>query len=300
MTGTVTASVHLGEIDTDLVPGPLEYAVLVPGDADSATDLPLLVLLHGGNGSRDLLVQMQPAIERAWHDGTLPPAVVITPSCRRSFYMNFRDGSERWEDAVIGPVLDAARSRHGATSERTRTAIAGISMGGMGALRIAFKHPQLFTAVGAMEPGIEPALAFADIAVEDRFWRDDALFEQIYGSPVDEDYWAANNPATIVSSDPDPLRSSGLAIALECGDLDSFGLHRGTEFLHRTLFDAGVPHDYHLVRGADHLGRTIGPRFARMLTFIGRALDPEPPDDSLVGLHTAIAAMRRKAGLSDS
>jgi S-formylglutathione hydrolase len=291
------STLQFAELQTDLVPDPLEYAALLPGDGDDG-DLALIVLLHGGNGSRDLLAQMQPAIERAWAAGTLPPAVVVTPSCRRSFYMNFRDGTERWEDAVIGPLLETARSEYGASTAPDRTAIAGISMGGMGALRIAFKHPDLFTAVAAMEPGIEPALSFGDIAIEDRFWRDDSLFERIYGSPVDEAYWAANNPANIARDDPQRLRSSGLAIAIECGDLDSFGLHRGTEFLHRILFDADVPHDYHLVRGADHLGRTIGPRFAQMLAFVGQALAPDPADDSLAGFHTMIAAMRQKAGLS--
>jgi S-formylglutathione hydrolase len=297
MTETPPASVlHLGQVDTDLVPGPIEYAALTPPEAGSSP-LALVLLLHGGNGSRDLLAQTRPAIEQAWADGRLAPAVVVTPSCRRSFYMNFRDGSERWEDVVLGPIVDAARRDHGATDDPARTAVAGISMGGMGALRIAFKHPERFAAVVGMEPGIEPALSFGEIDLEDRFWRDDALFEQIYGAPVDEAYWAENNPANLVLADPARLRDSGLAIALECGDLDSFGLHRGTEFLHRILFDQGVPHDYHLVRGADHLGRSLGPRIARALDFLGVALDPPAPDPTLAPLHTMIANLRKRAGL---
>jgi S-formylglutathione hydrolase len=290
------SDLHLGEIETDLVPGPIEYAALTPAEG-GASPLPLVLLLHGGNGSRDLLAQTRPAIEQAWTEERLPPAVVITPSCRRSFYMNYQDGSERWEDVVLGPVVDAVRTEHGATDDPAKTAIAGISMGGMGALRIAFKHPERFAAVAGMEPGIEPALSFGDIALEDRFWRDDALFEQIYGSPVDEAYWAANNPANIVLDDPARLRDARLAIAIECGDLDSFGLHRGTEFLHRVLFDNGVPHDYHLVRGADHLGRSLSRRIAHMLDFIGAALDPPPPDESLAPLHAMIANLRKRAGL---
>ena len=290
------STLHLGEVVTDLVPGPVEYAALTPPNAASSP-LPLLLLLHGGNGSRDLLAQMQPAIERAWEENRLAPAVVVTPSCRRSFYMNYRDGTERWEDVVLGPIVDAARREHGATDDPAKTAIAGISMGGMGALRIAFKHPERFAAVAAMEPGIEPALSFGEIALEDRFWRDDALFEQIYGSPVDEAYWAANNPANIALADPARLRDAELAIAIECGDLDSFGLHRGTEFLHRVLFDNGVPHDYHLVRGADHLGRSLSRRFAHALDFIGVALDPPPADETLAPLHTMIGNLRKRAGL---
>ena len=297
MTDTTTASVlHLGEVGTDLVPGPLEYAALTPPDAGSSP-LPLVLLLHGGNGSRDLLSQMRPAIERAWEEERLAPAVVVTPSCRRSFYMNFRDGSERWEDAVLGPIVEEGRRAFGAADDPAATAVVGISMGGMGALRMAFKHPDRFAAVAALEPGIEPALSFGEIELEDRFWRDDALFEQIYGAPVDEEYWAANNPANIVVADAARLRESGLAISIECGDLDSFGLHRGTEFLHRVLFDHGVRHDYHLVRGADHLGRSLPRRFAHALDFLGTALDPPAADETLAPLHKMIGNLRARAGL---
>ena len=74
-------------------------------------------------------------------------------------------------------------------------------------------------------------------------------------------------------------------------------MHRGTEFLHRVLFDHGVPHDYHLARGADHLGRSLGRRFAHALDFLGVALDPPAPDETLAPLHTMIANLRKRAGL---
>ena len=290
-------TLELHAIVTGVLPDALEYAVLRP--RSTAGPLPLLLLLHGGNGSRDMLEQFRPTIEAAWASGRFPHAVVVTPSCGRSFYMNTRDGSARWEDALIGPLLDAARSQHGASPHRDATAIAGISMGGMGALRIAFKHPHLFCAVAAMEPGIEPALRFAEIALEDRFYRDDALFQRIFGEPVDEDYWAVNNPASVVGADPGRIRNANLAIALECGDEDSFGLFRGAEFLHRLLYDNNIRHDYHLVRGADHLGRTVLPRFEAVLSFVARAFDPPPPDESLAGLHQAIANWKRQAGLTN-
>ncbi len=284
------------ELTTDLLPRSLEYALLRP---ETEGTLPLVYLLHGGGGSRDFLEQMRPAIENAWSSGTFPPAVVVTPSVERSFYMNYRDGSKRYEDAVVGPLLSHVRARHGASSDRTQTAIVGISMGGMGGLRIAFKHPDIFGVVAALEPGIEPAFAFSDIQPVDRFWRDDALFEEIFGSPVDEDYWAANNPANIARDDPQRLIDAGLCIYLECGDDDGFGLHRGTEFLHRVLFDAHVPHEYRLVRGADHLGATLGPRFLDASAFVKRALDPPGPDESLKQFHDFLAAQKRRAGLTD-
>jgi S-formylglutathione hydrolase len=275
------------------MPKPVEYAALLPDPAPER--LPLVYFLHGGNGSRDFLGDTRGLFDRAWADGTLRPCVVVTVSAGRSFYMDYRDGSERWETLLAGPFLDHVRQRFGTSTGRRDTAVVGISMGGMGGLRLAFKHPDVFGTAVALEPGIEPVLAFRDIEWQDRFWRDDSLFHQIYGSPVDEAYWAENHPATIASRRPKSLAE--VAIYLECGDQDSFGLHRGTEFLHRVLFDAGISHEYRLVKGADHLGRTLPGRFADAIKFLAGSLDPLPPDDSLEPFHTVIGALRSGAGL---
>jgi S-formylglutathione hydrolase len=285
---------ELKELPTRLLgPDALPYAVLRPERSEPG--LPLLLFLHGGGGSRDFLGQMRPLIEKCWENGTLPPAVVVTPSVERSFYMNYRDGSRCYEDAIVTELLPAVRSGYSTAHERAATAICGISMGGMGGLRLAFKHPDVFGTVAALEPGIEPVLAYRDIEVQDRFYRDDALYQAIFGSPVDEAYWADNNPATIAQRHPSRLRDT--AILIECGDEDSFNLHRGAEFLHRILWDKGVRHDYHAILGADHLGRTLGPRFEAALAFVGRALNPPPPDDSLGDFHRIIAGLKRRVGL---
>ncbi len=284
------------DVKCEEVPDPIEYAVLRPVGNDDT--LPLLYLLHGGNGTRDFLDQAGLWLENAWADGSFPPVVAVTPTTKaRGFYMNFRDGSARWEDALIGGFLDHVRNEHGASPTRQHTLTCGPSMGGMGSLRLAFKHPEVFGGVAALEPGIEPVLHFGDIELRDRFWRGPALFEAAFGSPVDEAYWRANNPASIAHDDPDRLRKSGLAIYLECGDQDAFGLHRGTEFLHRQLYDHGISHEYRLVKGADHIGATLPERFADAFAFLAKVITPPPPDPEAAGLQDRLAGVKRQAGL---
>ena len=280
---------------SSLVPEPVKVEALIAG-ADG-TGLPVIYLLHGGGGGDGFVDRLEGLFRKAWDEGMLPPAVVLTPHVGRSFYMNFKDGSERWEDFVVGPLLEDGRERFGAATSRAETVAVGISMGGMGALRLAFKHPEVFAGVAALEPGIEPALSYEAIELEDRFWRGPALFERIFGSPVDEEYWQQNNPANIVVDNAEALRASGLRIYLECGDEDSFGLHRGTEFLHRLLYDNGVPHEYRLVRGADHVGASVGARFEDALRFTARTLRPEPADPELPAFHAQIQRWREAAGL---
>jgi hypothetical protein len=48
-------------------------------------------------------------------------------------------------------------------------------------------------------------------------------------------------------------------------------------------------HEYHLVRGANHLGRTLGPRAEEALQFLGRVIDPPRPDPVADDLNQVIA-----------
>ncbi|MEE9279236.1 MAG: alpha/beta hydrolase-fold protein [Myxococcota bacterium] len=263
-----------GEVESDLVPSPVAYAALVPEGKDQK-DLPLVLNLHGGGGSRQNLVRQKPLWDRLWAQGTIPPMVVVTPSVtRRGFYMNFKDGSEKWEDFIIGPLLDHLRKQYPVTQDPKRTFLMGASMGGMGSLRIAFRYPERFGAVAALEPGIEPILQWSEMKPKHRFWRSDELFERAYGKPVDPEYWAANNPATMLTRDEQRIRESGLQVYIEAGDEDQFWLYEGTEFLHRVLWDHKVKHEYHLVRGADHVGASMGERLSEAVAFLVRSYQP--------------------------
>jgi S-formylglutathione hydrolase len=285
---------------TDLVPSPAEFSVLLPDGYEGAKKpFPLMFVLHGGGGDNGFLEQMRPLIEHACRNGLLPPLVAVTPDADRSLYMDFCDGSEKWESFVVGPLLDHLRATYRLAPGREGTAIVGISMGGMGALRLGFKYPDRFVAVAALEPGIEPALAFKDIELRDRFYWEEELLERIFGKPVDEAYWQANNPANIAKADPARLRDSGLAIYLECGTEDCLYLYHGTEFLHRILFDHRIRHEYRLVRGADHVGWTLWPRFLDALAFLGRVLNPPPPDETLVPFRRRVEEMKQQAGYTE-
>ncbi len=256
-----------------LVPGEVNVGVLLPPGYDEETSVyALVLLLHGGGGSSVMLERLRPLIEAAWDRGDLLPVVFATPSTGRSFYMDFRDGSERWETFIMAELLPELRRRFRVRPDAAGTVISGISMGGMGSLRLAFKHPDRFAAVAALEPAIEPAFAYDEIEPADRAYRPDELYERIFGDPVDREYWRANHPLYIARENAGTLKRSGLQIYLEVGDQDRLNLFRGAEMLHRLLFDAGVKHEYRLVRGADHTGTSIPGRVLNALGFIDRVL----------------------------
>lgn len=278
------------------VPGDVAVSTYVPaGHGSAVKPLPLMLLLHGGLGSDQDLLRFTPAIDRAIREGHIPPMALAMPAARRSAYMDFKDKSERWEQFILADLLPHLRRTLPVSPERRSTFIGGISMGGLGALRIAFKYPELFGAVAAVEPAIDPALSWGDVGPRSKFFRSDSFTAPIFGAPVDADYWAANNPASIAKRDPDRL--IGLPIYLEVGDQDMLYLNQGVEFLHRILFDASLAHEYRLVHGADHVGPSIMPRVLDAIGFIGRQV--QPPgwiDDGVLKARAAYDEMKRATG----
>ncbi len=284
-----------GKVETKLVSAPVEYAALLPDGYEQAKDLPLLFFLHGGGGDKSFLARMRPTIDEMWKAGTLPQMVIVTPSAARSFYMDYKDGSQKWETFIATEFLDHLRAKFKVTRERRGTMLLGISMGGMGALRIGFKHSEKFGALAAMEPGIDPVLKWKDLSSRYKFYRGQDLMETIFGKPFDEAYWESNNVASIALARADRLRESGLGIYIEAGDEDAFYLHEATEFLHRILWDQKILHEYHLVRGADHVGRTIRPRAMEALAFLARMLNPPPPDPEAEATRKRLEPLKKAA-----
>ena len=86
------------------VPGPVAITYYLPKDYDAkrAEPYPLLIQLHGGGLSNkrmennpDLGVGMGGLLDQAIENGLVAPMVSVMPSAGSSFYMNFRDGSQK-------------------------------------------------------------------------------------------------------------------------------------------------------------------------------------------------------------
>jgi S-formylglutathione hydrolase len=284
-----------GQFETNLIPAPLKFTALLPDGYDSLDDpVPLLYFLHGGGGDNGFLKANKPLFDELWNAGRIPKLLAVTPDCDRSFYMDYKDGSHRYETLLTGPFLDYLRKTYKLRPGRQGTYLFGISMGGMGALRMGLKYPDRFAGLAALEPGVDPVLRWKDILPRHRFWRSQDLMETMFGKPFDAAYWEANNPATIVNDNPDRIRQSGIAIFLDVGNKDAFGLDEATEFMHQILWKNKIEHEYHMVHGADHVGRTLRPRSAEALQFLNRVMIPPPPDPVAADLQKRLAPLKKK------
>ncbi len=117
------------------------------GGVDPAT-VPVILFLHG-MGSDHLALDefgVSESLHRAMAAGEIPPAHLVLPNGERGFYVNWYDGSNPYEDYILFEVLPEAEAYLGVGKGVSRH-IAGVSMGGIGALQMGLRHPEMFETV---------------------------------------------------------------------------------------------------------------------------------------------------------
>jgi enterochelin esterase-like enzyme len=129
----------------------MPYRVCLPQTIETGKRLPVVYLLHGGNGGF-----------RDWSNdsdaGSYANRVLILVMMEGAFsyYMNAAGKpSERYEDYLTGDLMHGVETRFPAATIRGQRAIIGISMGGFAAIKFALDRPDLFVFAGAFSPPID-------------------------------------------------------------------------------------------------------------------------------------------------
>jgi S-formylglutathione hydrolase FrmB len=253
-------------------------AFLPPGyDADPSRKYPVLYFLHGLGEDAQILLNSGGwnLIQDVRRQQDIGDFVVVTPSAGRSFYINSRNGRVRYEDFFIKEFMPFIESRYRIQANRRNRGIMGISMGGYGALRLAFRFPDLFGSVSAHSAALIDKLP-ANAAQSDSPQAQNLarLVGTAFGVPFDRDFWARNNPFTLVRTG---ARPSNLAIYFDCGTEDQFGFDVGAQAFDKLLAAKRIPHEFHLYPGG-HDWNYFAEHFPASLAFESRAfgLSPEP------------------------
>ncbi|MFW9786026.1 MAG: hypothetical protein ACFFFB_27320, partial [Candidatus Heimdallarchaeota archaeon] len=79
------------QIESKLVPSPIEYNVLLPKNYNTSNEnYPLMLFLHGGGPNNQQHLRLTgPSIWDMWEREILPEMLVVTPLCERCFYMDY-------------------------------------------------------------------------------------------------------------------------------------------------------------------------------------------------------------------
>jgi S-formylglutathione hydrolase FrmB len=234
---------------------PVPYCVILPPSYDSQPPqrYPVLYFLHGLGGNSQSFVDSGGfnAVEDLWQQKQVKEFLIVTPDAGRSFYVNSRDGRVRYEDFFIREFIPYIESHYRIRAGRRDRGISGVSMGGYGALRLAFHYPDLFGSVSAHSAALieKSPLAGMSGAQEMGISR---FLGSAFGVPFDPAYWQRENPFTIVRNSPRPfpMPKGGLQIYFDCGTDDNYGFNAGAQAFHDLLVARKIPHEFHLYPGA--------------------------------------------------
>jgi S-formylglutathione hydrolase FrmB len=221
-------------------------------------DASVLILLHGG-GADGNYTNWTDRGNAALATEDLPLVVVMPDGGKGGWYTDWlrpdgaREGSQRWEQYHLRELLPLIQSHFATRTDRAGTAIAGLSMGGFGAIHYAARHPDVFGfaaafsgAVDIRHPGVgrvvkvSPQIMggqrgdiFGDHITEELVWR--------AANPVD---LAANLATVEVELRTGNGRNGGPYGEGPPGDTQEIGVSQATANLHRRLGELGIPHVY--------------------------------------------------------
>ncbi|MBK1894546.1 alpha/beta hydrolase [Chryseobacterium paridis] len=143
-------------------------SIYLPPDYEkSSKRYPVIYFLHGFFWSDSLLVsndKINHIVDRAIHSKKIKPVIMVMPDestvFKGSFYANSKS-SGNWSDFTSIELVDFIDKNYRTIANKDSRGITGHSMGGNGALRNAFLHPEIFSSVYALSPGVLDAQYFA-------------------------------------------------------------------------------------------------------------------------------------------
>ena len=240
-----TASVETVQFQSKLTNATLPYNVILPPDyrASRATRYPVLYLLHGFGGHySDWVTHANVADYAAQYR-----MIVVMPEGNNGWYTDSAGvATGKYESFILKELIPDVQKRYRTIEARYGRAIAGLSMGGYGALKFGLKTPETFAFVGSLSGALAAATWTEDDLKNLKAIRDSVF--SVFGSMGSETRKA--NDIYVIARGLSAARVAALPyIYLDCGTEDFLvGLNQQFAAL---LREKKIPHEYRELPG-DH------------------------------------------------
>jgi S-formylglutathione hydrolase FrmB len=243
-----TARIECKPLQSKIIGHPVNYCIVLPPsyDSDKTRKYPVLYFFHGLGDNEQMFVHGGAfnLVQDLWERKQIGEFLIVTPEAGATFYINSYSGKVHYEDFLVQEFLPAIEGRYRISAGRSNRGVSGVSMGGYGALHLAFRHPGLFAAVSAQSPALMteiPAVAArsAGNGIRSR------VVGETFGSPPEPSFWERNSPISLAHR----ANLAGLKIYFDCGDQDDYGFEEGAKALDKVLTSRKIPHEAHIYPG---------------------------------------------------
>ena len=254
-----------------------EFSIyLPPAYAKNNHNYPVVYFLHGLNNDHtswtvDRYGHIHEQVDKLIAEKKIPEILMVHPKGDNSFYTNYVDGSRNYEDFITSDLVQHVEKTYRAKSGSRWRTIGGTSMGGFGALKIAFKHRNLYSAAAAHSPIVflaDPAQMSDQTKNSGRFEWFTRMITPMFGNPVDVERWRANNPLDLAKT----ASLSGLRIYFDYGTADrynqSIGLGQALKALDAILTERQVAHTFKEHPNEPHGWELVSLHLSESLAFL--------------------------------
>ncbi|MFN2491806.1 MAG: alpha/beta hydrolase [Pyrinomonadaceae bacterium] len=223
----------------------LPYAVLLPVDYDKAPAqskrYAVLYLLHGLFGHYDNWLTHTKLSEHAAKHSM----IIIMPEGNDGWYTDSATvPADKYESYIVQELIPDVQRRFRTIEARDGRAIAGLSMGGYGALKFGVKYPETFVFAGSLSGALGAATwTKAELGPFESIWK---TFAPVYG-PENSPTRASNDLYKLFGR----LKPAQVAVLpylyLDCGTEDP--LFSSSRTLSEILVSRKIPHEYRELPG---------------------------------------------------
>jgi S-formylglutathione hydrolase FrmB len=223
------------QLDSKLMGRKMPYRVMLPDDYErSPSRYSVIYLLHGFGGDY-----------KNWFDKTGvaqysagKPFILVAPEGENGWYTDVPSKpNTNYESYIVKELIPEIDRKYRTRSDRAHRMIAGLSMGGYGALKIAIRNPSMFSLAGSFSGALRAA------ADKDPIDLPPGAVTKSIAATFGEAEVRKNNDlfAMVASASPEQVKAMPM-IYLACGTEDfTFG---NNDAFRTLLLQKKIPHDY--------------------------------------------------------
>ena len=258
------ARVETVPFESKLVNSKLPYNVILPPDYDTArsTRYPVLYLLHGLTGHYSDWVSRTNIADYA----AQYRLIIVTPEGNDGWYTDSSIvPTDKYEAYILQELIPDVQQRYRTIEARYGRAIAGLSMGGYGAIKFGLKSPYTF-AFAASLSGAFGITRLSETEVPESWQPSIKLF-----GPLGSETRKANDLFDIIEKLPAGRIQSLPYFYFDCGTEDLPLIFPYNRQLAQALSDKRIPHEFRQLPG-DHSWAYWDRQVQEILRIAGRKL----------------------------
>jgi putative tributyrin esterase len=240
----------------------MPYEVVLPaGYSASQERYPVLYLLHGWQGDETNWISLTHLVE----DASAYKLIVVTPRGGNSWYVNSATRAEnRYADYVFQDLIAEVDAHYRTIASPHERAVAGLSMGGYGAMLFSLRHPGAFAFTGSISGAFAGPSGIESVMPQLKPSTDEAF--GVVGSETRRQ----NDVGTLIGTAD---RTQQPYFFLECGASDP--LLPSNRRVVEELSSRGFAYEYHELPGA-HTWPFWDGALPAMLEVLSRQMHVEP------------------------